>query len=872
MLDAHATSAPAVSIQHPAAGSILQTIHVRPVPGLAAGIHLDEGVQADAAYVEQLELAWQYLDQIVTTTPLPAFCRHPLPGLTMSLRPAVDVQEGPSHGLAVLLAALSCVLGVPISQHSVITAQLELPTGQAGEICLAPVTGIPSKAVAAGRSGLKCLYYHLRSEASVYEDVAIKRHRIGYFRGEGGCVCLPIPLPRTMMWSSLINIGLDTPRLFHRLLEQGPSAHLLVVELIQRLLPSALTCPASLEEYPLGAGAVVARLRGERRCPPCFPETLPLAYPILLARCPAAAVDDLLKLGISDDPGRAVKSEYRAWIRNDHPDPELNIDTMPLPRSLTLLSHGTLRGHIDHTEAGHASSILCERLHRLAHEPSGDPSARFRALVYLCKTAHALPEVSPEVLRKLIEAVTACSNRSDTSQQVQVKRIGYLFSRRILAPGLACAPKPSHLTLVFGLEGLDQAAAGSPAGGSSVVPIINPLTVRYVGQDGLDVRLRSPVLLVECARALGSYCRRAGFVDADDTLARLPATDASAISQRFGGGARIEFCLQRPSDTEARRVGVWWDPTLTPFPPAIDSQFLAASLQRWCHERGERGDIHSLMDVGCGTGFLAAVAAYLFQAVQRITLIDQDSLTVNIAHDNLNSAVYRMPEHGAEERYDAVAPHAAIQSWGGDFVRYQPFARHHLLVCNPPYLPELQMTDTGMERATNGTRLLEDVVQRGPELARHCMLAFSAMAWPEFEEALARMRRRYRRITVYSRQLVPLRLPPIEPIYPEENRRDEPRAAQRQFIRRRDYYESTLMAPGRDLIDLDDGRWRQDLGTRATNSQVRLFNRGPDGDRFVDASGMTADIYENQVRTLLDDSRGFRFWHESRVVLLDADG
>jgi hypothetical protein len=90
------------------------------------------------------------------------------------------------------------------------------------------------------------------------------------------------------------------------------------------------------------------------------------------------------------------------------------------------------------------------------------------------------------------------------------------------------------------------------------------------------------------------------------------------------------------------------------------------------------------------------------------------------------------------------------------------------------------------------------VVVRGARMSREIWLAFSVLAWPEFQRAIAQASNSYQRVEIVRRDFVPFRIPWLEPVPPEPGKDDT------VFRERLRYYQQVLISRG--LIDMDHHR------------------------------------------------------------------
>ncbi len=831
----------------------------------------------DAAYRQQLD---RVSDALRTIVPLPGFAALALrdratSALQLDLSPTCALR-GASHGLAMLATALGHVLGIQVRRDRILSAAINRYDPQTRRIELSSVLHIDAKAKAAGHNNVTRLFYHWRlddyqaeaaGEKRNAEDGLMRQFRLqqAQYRGDVDYQCRAVPLPRYINVINLINLLFESRSLVGRIRSVDDQNHSLLTELVRGCLWNSVEAPSCPEEYPDGLGEAIAMCRAQGFCPADLPERIHL--PFLAAELPESRLTDIVKLAFSERPHEPLEEDLKVASQGGNQAEDCNFASMPPARFMTLLDLGVSQGWIEPgDQAVKLQGLLVQTLTQLEH--LGLPPEFYG---YLAEAAIRCRVRHPRVLEAIGNILNRCAQRSGSHEQRQaLEQLRVRVTRRQLMPRMIVRRPQEGLTMTFSQP---TSEGNKPAYGPdhhAVVEPINSLQVTYSSGHGLRLTLPSPVLLLENCRAMGTYALRRRFRGNDDTFTRLPHVEMSIIHQLFGDGTRIEFLLRRPEQLQQEPVGVFWMSDQIPFPPAIDSQFLAAALERWGATLGtEREAVRSVIDVGCGTGYLAAVAAYLFPSIHRVVLSDLDSVTVLGAADNLQCSV-RRHGNGHFPRFEPVTS-ADIELISGDYTKIALKDACTLLVANPPYLPEKELAGTGMDRATNGTQLLEAIVRRAGLDSKYVVMVFSTLAWREFEEALVESKPRLRRIAVLDRQLVPFRLPHIQPWHPSEHPEypDSSRAEQ-DFNQRVDYFKM-LMQPGRDLIDLDDEKWQKRLDSyirrvKPVLSTVLGGHELEDHSAFADSR-----THKAVLETLIHkDSRGFRFWHETRVVLLEA--
>ncbi len=192
------------------------------------------------------------------------------------------------------------------------------------------------------------------------------------------------------------------------------------------------------------------------------------------------------------------------------------------------------------------------------------------------------------------------------------------------------------------------------------------------------------------------------------------------------------------------------------WPPSIDSLFFAKTLAD--HGYNEKS-VQNVADIGCGSGFLGIALAKRNPKVSQLCAVDvATSLTMLTEYNirrNLSSA----------RRQDM----SIIVSTGSGLEAAKDFGSFDLVVCAPPYLPERERYQEALslESPVNGTDLLEEVIISGRQLAREVVMEMSEIALPEFEQAVESVGAK---ATLLNKMLVPVRIPPIFPYTPYEQR------------------------------------------------------------------------------------------------------
>jgi len=855
----HITSARAVVVTADDEGEVI-TVRAATGPGDALSFQID----GPPALSSREQILWAVNYAVAFAKSASHFCEQSR--LTQTTHIEIRGQgeiHGTSHGLATLQLLVAHLLGAPARLNCVYSSALRpLEEGQ-GAIALAPIRGIEAKARAASLAGLDTIYAHLASE--VAENRALERHRQGHYREEADRRCLPVRLRPHISWSSLINTGIDTAALWRLLLERGEASRL--VNLGCYLLSSAMSNAAIPGEYPSGFGRAISALRS--RVPWSVPAQLPVEE--WLRACTAEHRADLIKLVISADPGCSLREDLSNWLAERYVSQGLEPKHVPAAWMPAILEAVEIEEVVEDDLRRSFSEVLRARIEDAVSNLADQQKSRaFCRLIVALQHSSSI-EVSD--LRELLRQLTEINPITEETQKL-AREAERIITRKLVVP----RSEPAALTITFEDEELAPDDLAFP-GFVASVPRVNPLRATFTDDGGLNVRIPSPVLLMERAINLGTYSRVSGFERRTDTMSRIPEADAKAIGDTFGQATtRIQFRLAPSSGASPNTIGIDWNPANLAFPPAIDSQLFAAALQRWALTDAHRGEIHTLADIGCGSGFVSAIALHFYTGVDKVVLCDLREQTTVIAADNVSAA---FQDAGRVENEPVAAPNRRsirIEPRPGDFTRDRPDMRFDLVISDPPYLPEREAAlGDGINPATSGTALLEHVVRYAPQLARFVWLSFSSLAWPEFSQALEACSNEVRRVRIRSRNLVPFRLTNVEPVdpreIPQEDRDRHPGYFEQRFEAAQYYYDSVLQPRG--LIDLNtrertDVAWERSAQRWASILRPRLQGAS-NPDLLTDESGVTAELLRERLNTLRDDPRGFRFWHEVRTVLIETD-
>lgn len=252
--------------------------------------------------------------------------------------------------------------------------------------------------------------------------------------------------------------------------------------------------------------------------------------------------------------------------------------------------------------------------------------------------------------------------------------------------------------------------------------------LRYVTRD-FEVEVDHPVLMWNCHCGVLASLR-------PEQRAACASPAAECPIHRDPNGDRL---------TEIYRTGlilttydghsVIWRRSPEVWPPTIDSFVM-------CRNMWEDGvfsrDHRTVLDLGCGTGFLGLYLGYRNSSVQEIRLADW----------LLTPLIYAMMSRELDptRRPDlAIVPLLGLNtSWM--MGKVSPM-QVDMCVCNPPYLPSFdKFPEIGLHHTVGGTELLVHLIEKSASIAKETYINFSDMALPEANAAAARYGRRLREV------------------------------------------------------------------------------------------------------------------------------
>jgi len=175
---------------------------------------------------------------------------------------------------------------------------------------------------------------------------------------------------------------------------------------------------------------------------------------------------------------------------------------------------------------------------------------------------------------------------------------------------------------------------------------------------------------------------------------------------------------------------------------SMDSLLLSETLRQ---SRVMEEEIHSIVDIGSGTGFLATLIGVKNAHVVRI--IATDWLLTPIIYSSVNWHL-----NAQKKRYASFIPRV-------EYSISLPILEqsNDLAICNPPYLPiSKEHEHLGLESTVAGTELLEEFIVKARLLGKRSLINYSVLADQEARRAVSTSKCKL--IPVGTAKELPLRL------------------------------------------------------------------------------------------------------------------
>jgi hypothetical protein len=165
---------------------------------------------------------------------------------------------------------------------------------------------------------------------------------------------------------------------------------------------------------------------------------------------------------------------------------------------------------------------------------------------------------------------------------------------------------------------------------------------------------------------------------------------------------------------------IFWVNKKDLWPPSIDSFNLIENLKA---EGYHKKKINSVLDIGAGTGFLGIWLSKNNKSIRKVDFSDWLLLPLFFSKAN-------MIFNSLETKSNYLL--GLNTSW---FSYSRIRKKYDIVICNPPYLPELGFDKIGKESTVAGTQLLISIIKHGLEIGKEVIISFSDIVLPEAHAA-----------------------------------------------------------------------------------------------------------------------------------------
>ncbi len=170
-------------------------------------------------------------------------------------------------------------------------------------------------------------------------------------------------------------------------------------------------------------------------------------------------------------------------------------------------------------------------------------------------------------------------------------------------------------------------------------------------------------------------------------------------------------------------VSIFWRDLKDLWPPSIDSLHFANDLRKIGPGLSE---VRNVIDIGSGTGFLGIWFAKQNCQVKNLYFSDWLLLPLIFTHANaVNNDLSCSLNFLLGPNTSWFKPDNSLENFD-------------LIICNPPYLPDLGFQNLKKESTVSGTDLLEAIIRVGKKKSKKVIISFSDIAFPEAAK-IARM-------------------------------------------------------------------------------------------------------------------------------------
>ena len=177
---------------------------------------------------------------------------------------------------------------------------------------------------------------------------------------------------------------------------------------------------------------------------------------------------------------------------------------------------------------------------------------------------------------------------------------------------------------------------------------------------------------------------------------------------------------------------IYWKNEKTYWPPSVDAFFMYERIIN--HSNGIDESDKTLIDLGCGSGFLGIALGQYYKNFTKIQFYEW----------MLTPLIYSKINYIHNKRRMACKSIRAefIQAFDNYRLDEKNFEKSHVVVCNPPYLPfpderNAKVYNIKRSLVVGGTHLLETLFFNSDSLGEKIYVQASSLAHPEIADALS---------------------------------------------------------------------------------------------------------------------------------------
>ncbi|MEQ8246352.1 MAG: methyltransferase [Alphaproteobacteria bacterium] len=228
--------------------------------------------------------------------------------------------------------------------------------------------------------------------------------------------------------------------------------------------------------------------------------------------------------------------------------------------------------------------------------------------------------------------------------------------------------------------------------------------VEFQANDQTLLSLNDAPLLWDCNGLTKDYEVRNGVARSDFPCPVHDGLHGAELNRRFNGDH---------VSIEHDGVRVLWRNHPNLWPPSIDTMNMADDIR----QSGLLNEpIRTVLDLGCGTGFLGIWFAKSNPEVRAVFFADW--LVGPLAYSAINASE-NLPDEYKKRGY-LLGLNTQWENLG-----IAPPRTFDLIVCNPPYLPDLGVPEILKESTVMGTVLLNHVLSIAPNKSKRVVVSFS---------------------------------------------------------------------------------------------------------------------------------------------------